>query len=134
MGGPAPASYVEIYFPRSELTLSMLEGELPSVARSIISARQARKLLSELNHWQGEVKAQWKARANAHQAAIERGDPFEYAKVFKGLSRLEANGTLRAQDRAHLNQTQELLTEELAWSLGKTPEQARDLLARASAS
>jgi RNA polymerase-interacting CarD/CdnL/TRCF family regulator len=71
------------------------------------------------------VSRHWKARANAHQEAMERGDPFGYADVYKGLSKLEEEGTLRASDRAHLNQSLHMLSEELANALGKTPEQAR---------
>jgi RNA polymerase-interacting CarD/CdnL/TRCF family regulator len=47
------------------------------------------------------------------------------------LSRLEAEGTLRNTDRAHLNQSLELLVEEIAHALGETPEQARMQIARA---
>jgi len=105
---------------------------LDESVRSLITAKEAKALLQEMQQWQGKVSKQWKTRANAHQAAIDRGNPFEYAKVFKGLTLLEANDTLRAQDRAHLNQSADLLTEELAFSLKKTPEQARRMLNRAS--
>ncbi len=97
--------------------------------RSLISSKEAKRLLDELKTYDGKVSKQWKARANAHQAAIDRGDPFEYAKVFKGLTRLEAKDGLRAQDKAHLAQSLELLTEELSCSLRKSPEQTRKILA-----
>lgn len=96
--------------------------------RSLISNKDAKRLLEEIKTWNGKVSKQWKARANAHQAAIDRGDPFEYAKVFKGLSKLEEEDGLRAQDKAHLAQSLDLLTEELACSLRKSPEQARKML------
>lgn len=112
--------------------MTLRKDDLENSVRCLITAKQARALLQEMQHWEGKVSKQWKTRANVHQAAIDRGDPFEYAKVFKGLIQLEANDTLRAQDRAHLNQSADLLTEELAFSLKKTPEQARKLLARAS--
>ena len=86
-----------------------------------------------MKQWDGRVSKQWKARANAHQAAIDRGDPFEYAKVYKGLSKLETQEGLRAQDKAHLAQSLDLLTEELACSLRKTPEQTRRMLAKIGA-
>jgi len=44
------------------------------------------------------------------------------------LSQLESEGTLLASDRAHLNQSLELLSEELANALNKTPAQARKLI------
>lgn len=130
--GAAAATYAEVFFARDKLTLTVLEKDLKKTVREPISAKQAKRLLEELRQWSGKPSSQWKTRANAHQAALDRGDPFEYAKVFKGLSQLEAEGALRAQDRAHLNQSLDLLTEELAHSLGKTSEQARNLLAQAS--
>lgn len=113
--------------------MTLREEDLPNVTRNLITAKQARSLLNEIESWNGKVSKQWKTRANAHQAAIDRGDPFEYAKVYKGLSVLESNDTLRAQDRAHLNQSLDMLTEEIAFSLKKTPEQARKMIANASA-
>ena len=101
------------------------EQDLAETVRNPIDARGAKKLLEHLKQWKGKVSTQWKARANAHQQAMERGDPFDYADVYKGLSKLEAEGTLRASDRAHLNQSLHMLSEELANALGKTPEQAR---------
>lgn len=102
---------------------------MPSTVRSLISNKEAKQLLKEIKSYDGKVSKQWKARANAHQAAIDRGDPFEYAKVYKGLVKLEEKDGLRAQDKAHLAQSLDLLAEELACSLRKSPEQARKLLA-----
>ena len=109
----------------------MREQDLANVVRNPISASEAVKLLDHLEKWDGDVSSQWKVRANANQVAMERGDPFAYAEVYKGLSRLEAEGTLRASDRAHLNQALEFLVEELANALGKTPEQTRIQIAAA---
>ena len=123
---------MELFFQRDKLTVTLRQEDLAGSVRNLITAREANQLLQEMQEWEGKVSKQWKTRANAHQAAIDRGNPFEYAKVFKGLSKLEAKDTLRAQDRAHLNQSADLLTEELAFSLKKTPEQARRMLSRAS--
>ena len=123
---------MELFFQRDKLTVTLRQDDLSGSVRNLITAKEANKLLQEMQEWEGKVSKQWKTRANAHQAAIDRGNPFEYAKVFKGLSKLEAKDTLRAQDRAHLNQSADLLTEELAFSLKKTPEQARRMLSRAS--
>lgn len=49
--------------------------------------------------------------------------------MYKGLVKLEEKDGLRAQDKAHLAQSLDLLAEELACSLRKSPEQARKLLA-----
>lgn len=106
---------------------------MPNTVRALITNQEAKRLLKELKSWRPKVSKQWKARANAHQAAIDRGDPFEYAKVYKGLTKLEEEDGLRAQDKAHLAQSLELLTEELACSLRKSPEQARKMLAEMAA-
>lgn len=100
--------------------------------RQPISTNEAKTLLGKLKEWKSKPKKQWKARANANQAAIDRGDPFEYARVFKDLTKLEAEGALRAQDRQHLSQSTTLLVDELAHSLRKTPEQALRMLEEAN--
>ncbi len=109
----------------------MRKQDMANTVRNPINANEAKKLLDHLEKWDGKVSNQWKVRANANQIAMERGEPFDYADVYKGLSRLEAEGTLRASDRAHLNQALEFLVEELANALGKTPEQARNQIASA---
>ena len=86
---------------------------------------QANKLLEHLDNWNGKVGSSWKIRATANQTVLERGDPFGYVDVYKGLRKLEHEGTLRASDRQHLNQSLELLVEELAFATDRTPEQAR---------
>lgn len=83
-------------------------------------------MLKHIEKWKGKVSKQWKARANAHQQAIEKGDPYGYAEVFKGLSKLEQEGSLRSLDRAHLKQSTQLLSEELANALGKSQQEALD--------
>lgn len=103
--------------------------DLATTVRKPIDASEAKQLLDHLEKWNGNVSSEWKARATANQVAMERGDPFGYAEVYKGLSRLEAKGALRTTDREHLNQSLDLLAEELANALGKTPEQARDQIA-----
>ncbi len=104
--------------------------DLAKTVRNPINASEAKQLLDHLEKWDGNVSSQWKVRANANQIAMERGEPFDYADVYKGLSKLEAEGTLRASDRVHLNQALDFLVEELANALGKTPEQARNQIAR----
>ena len=105
--------------------------DLAKTVRKPINASEAKKLLDHLERWNGKMSSQWKARANANQVVMERGDPFGYADVYKGLSKLEAEGTLRSTDREHLNRSLKFLVEELANALGKTPEQARNQIARA---
>jgi RNA polymerase-interacting CarD/CdnL/TRCF family regulator len=128
-GGCAKATYAELYFERHNLKLTILKDDVPNTVRSLISNKEAKRLLEEIKSYDGKVSKQWKARANAHQAAIDRGDPFEYAKVYKGLTKLEEKDGLRAQDKAHLAQSLDLLTEELSCSLRKSREQTRKMLA-----
>jgi len=109
----------------------LLKDDVADSVRKLISSTKARQLLKELKDWKGKPSKLWKARANAHQVAIESGDPFAYAKVFKELCQLESVETLRAGDRAHQKQTEELLVEELANSLGKSRHQAQEMLEKA---
>jgi RNA polymerase-interacting CarD/CdnL/TRCF family regulator len=110
----------------------MLKDELSNNIRSLISPEEANSLLDQIKRWKGKPKAQWKARADAHQSALESGDPLECAKVLKGLYKLESEGDLRPRDRAHLKQSLELLTDELARALKKRPAQAERLLMEAT--
>jgi RNA polymerase-interacting CarD/CdnL/TRCF family regulator len=120
-----------VYFERDGLTLMMRKKDLAKTVRNPINASEAKQLLDHLGKWDGNMSNKWKVRASANQVAMERGEPFDYADVYKGLSRLEAEGTLRASDRAHLNQALKFLVEELANALGNTLEQARSQIAGA---
>ena len=127
--GQASATYAQLYFEREELTLTVLAKDASETVRTLITAEEAKSLLDRIKGWKGSPKKQWKARADAHRIAIESGDPLEYAKVVKGLSRMQSkDGPLRQQDRAHLKQSMELLTEELARALKKRPRQAERLI------
>ena len=102
------------------------EQDLDQVVRTPINKKEANKLLEHIGSWNGKVGSSWKIRATANQTVLENGDPYGYVDVYKGLSKLEHEGTLRASDRQHLNQSLELLVEELAYAMGNTPEQARE--------
>jgi RNA polymerase-interacting CarD/CdnL/TRCF family regulator len=110
----------------------LLEKDLPKTVRRLISADEAEKLLQQYKEWQGSSSDQWKARAESNQAAIDSGEPFGYARVYKELNKLETEGQLRPRDRAHMKLALDLLTEELARSLGKTRAQARKLVTEVS--
>jgi CarD family transcriptional regulator len=127
--GEKETTFAQLYFKRDGLTLMLRQKDLDKTIRNPIDASEAKKLLDHLENWNGKVSGQWKARANANQEAMDRGDPYDYAEVYKGLSILEAEGSLRASDRAHLNQSLEFLAEELANALGKTRDQARRQIA-----
>lgn len=126
--GHAAARYVQLYFVRDDLTMTVLEEALPGVVRGLISPEQAWDLLAQIADWRGKPQTQWKARANAHQAALESGDPFQYLKVLKELALLESGDALSSGDREHLSKSLCLLTEELACALKKSPQRVRRLL------
>ena len=125
------ATYASIYFARDNLTFTVLEKDLPNTVRTLISEDEAWELLKHIKDWKGEAKSQWKARADAHQAAIDGGDPFKYATVVKELDKMDSNDELRPKDRANLTQSLGLLTEEITQSLNKTPSQASKLIQKA---
>jgi len=126
-GHPA-AQYVEIHFKRDALTVTLLEKDVPNTVRELVSAEQAQTLIEQLQKGNGKPKAGWKARANAHEAALESANPFEFVKVVNELSGLEAAETLSLRDRRHLTTARELLVEELACTLRQTPAQIRRLI------
>jgi len=99
--------------------------------RNLISAPQARKLLKEISAWEGKPQSQLKARADAHESAIDGGDPFVYGKVAKELSRMKSRDELRPRDKANLTRSLNLLAEELTFSLKKTSDQASELIQKA---
>ena len=127
--GEKETTFAQVFFKREGLTLMLREEDLAETVRKPISAIEAKQLLDHLDGWNGNVRKEWKARANANQVAMEAGDPFAYADVYKGLSKLEAEGSLRATDREHMKKSLTLLVEEVSVALGKTPEQARDQIA-----
>jgi len=127
--GETETTFAQVFFEREGLTLMLREEDLDETVRKPITATEAKKLLNHLEGWDGSVRKEWKARANAHQEAMEAGDPFAYADVYKGLSKLEAEGGLRATDREHMKKSLDLLVEEVACALGETYEQARDQIA-----
>jgi RNA polymerase-interacting CarD/CdnL/TRCF family regulator len=129
--GRDEATYAKVHFSNSNLTFTILEDECPNILRNLISAAGARKLLKQIEDWDGKPKSQWKARADKHQAQIETGDPFEYAKVPKEISRIGPEEELRPRDRANLEQSLNLLREEITHSLKKTPAQADKLIGKA---
>jgi RNA polymerase-interacting CarD/CdnL/TRCF family regulator len=130
--GANGAKFAQLYFQREGLTLILPMQDAADTVRNPITAKQARQIIKHVETWNGRASKQWKARAAAHQEAMDRGDPFEYAEVFKGLSKLEAEGTLRHTDRSHLNRAMDFLADELSYALGKTPDQVRDLITEAA--
>jgi len=126
--GANGAKFAQVYFKREALTLILPVQDAAEAVRKPVNCKQARQILEHIGSWHGNPSKQWKARANAHQAAIDRGDPFEYAEVFKNLHWLEAEGSLRNTDRAHLNQAMDFLVDELSFAFDKTPERVRELI------
>ena len=128
LGGPSESSYAELYFSSQDLTLILLEKDLPETVRELVPAEKADELIACLEDWDGEPNKAWKARALGHQAAIEGGDPFENVKTFKELYGLSLVGVLRTSDRQNYNKSLELLIEELMYSLGKPQRRVRKLI------
>jgi len=111
--------------------LTIRQKDVPTTVRKLITKEKAHELLDVIKAWGGNAKTQWKSRVDAHKAAIEGGDPFEYAKVAKELSILESHTSLRHHDKTNLEQSLDLLTEEIARTLKKTKKQARKLITEA---
>jgi len=126
--GANGAKFAQVYFKREALTLILPVQDAAEAVRSPINRKQARQILDHIETWEGNVSKQWKARANAHQEAMDRGDPFEYAEVFKSLHWLESEGSLRNTDRAHLNQAMDFLVDELSFAFNKKPDRVRELI------
>ena len=131
--GSKGASFAQLYFQRADLTLILRLRDAAAAVRPPVTAEQAGQILNHIEHWDGRASKQWKARAAAHQEAMDRGDPFEYAEVFKALSRLQAADGLRHTDRAHLNRAIDALADELAFALGETHDHVRQQISEAAA-
>jgi CarD family transcriptional regulator len=126
--GANGAKFAQVYFKREALTLILPVQDAAEAVRSPINRKQARQILEHMESWHGNVSKQWKARANAHQEAMDRGDPFEYAEVFKNLHWLESEGALRNTDRAHLNRAMDFLVDELSFAFDRAPDRVRELI------
>jgi RNA polymerase-interacting CarD/CdnL/TRCF family regulator len=127
------AKFARLYFQREELTLILPMRDAAAAVRDPISAAQATQILDHIGTWDGLAGKQWKARAAAHREAMERDDPFEYAEIFKTLSRLEAAGNLRHTDRATLKRVFDALADELAFALDESPNCVRAQITAAAA-
>jgi RNA polymerase-interacting CarD/CdnL/TRCF family regulator len=123
--GEEHTKFAKLFFKRENLTWLVRANELPENIRSPLNASEARKLIKHLKTCKSKFSPQWKVRANANQAVIDKGDPFGYAEVCKGLSVMQQEGSLSATDRKHLSRSIEFLSEELANALGKTQDEAR---------
>ena len=104
---------------------------MPAQVRKLMPKKQAKEVLDMVRTWDGKPSSAWKARSEAHQRAIDSGNPFEYAKAYRELHELDCKDALRPQDNAHLNQISLLLSEELARSLNKPEKQVRQLISEA---
>lgn len=99
-----------------------------------MSAKEAKQIISHVKNWQGKLSEQWKTRSTANQAAIDKGDPYGYAEMVKGLSVMQEENPLSMTDRRHLNLGIKFLCEELASALGKTQERVQQLIEEATKS
>jgi RNA polymerase-interacting CarD/CdnL/TRCF family regulator len=113
------------------LTFIILEKELLAQVRKLMPQKQAKEVLDMIRTWDGKPSSDWKIRSEAHQRAIDGGDPFENAKSYRELHEMDRKDALRPQDKAHLNQISQLLSEELARSLNKPDQQIRQLISEA---
>ncbi|MCK0162349.1 hypothetical protein MWU62_00535 [Marinobacter sp. S6332] len=130
--GEDKAKFVKFYFERDDLTWLVRASDIPSTIRMPMSAKEAKKIINHLKSWQGKLSEQWKTRSTANQAAIDKGDPYGYAEVVKGLSVMQEQNALSMTDRRHLNLGMEFLCEELANALGKTQARVRQLIEEAT--
>lgn len=126
--GANGTKFAQFYFQREALTLIVPVQDAAETVRSPVNRSQAQQILDHIESWNGSASKQWKARAAAHQEAMDRGDPFEYAEVFKSLHWLETEGALRTTDRAHLHQAMDFLVDELSFAFNKAPDRVRDLI------
>ena len=86
-------------------------------------------MLEHIENCDDAMNEQWKTRISKNERALEGGDPYELAKVFKGLSRMQDEGkTLRAADRKHMQTSFAILSEELSTALGKSRASVEALL------
>jgi len=112
--------------------LLLREDSLDNTIRPPIGPSMANKLLEHMKNWKAKVSDQWKARANTHQAMIDKGDPHACAEVYKSLRVLEQDDALSTTDRKHLKLCAVFLSEELSNALGQTQLEALDQMTQAT--
>ena len=95
------------------------ESELADVIRKPIEKSEAKEVLKHIGKWNGTTSEEWKARGNAQQRKLDKGDPFSLAEVYKAMVVRKKAGTLSGADRNHLGQSEKCLSEELAVALNK---------------
>ncbi|MGD8347450.1 MAG: CarD family transcriptional regulator [Lysobacterales bacterium] len=130
--GANGTKFARLFFKREALTLFLPLKDAAEAVRQPVNREQARQILDHVETCTPTTRKQWKARAAEHEEVLGRCDPFECAEVFKGLQHLDAEGSLRHTDRAHLNQAMDFLADELSYALGKSPDKVRQIITRAA--
>lgn len=120
--GANGSRFVQLFFPRHQMTMMIREQDLVGTVRRPIAKKTAREVLAHIGSWHGRVSQQWKTREGALQKKLDDGDPFALAEVYKILRLRQQADTLSAADRRQLSQCETRLSEELAMAFGLAPE------------
>lgn len=126
--GASRSKFAQLFFPRNEITMIVREMDLGETVRKPIARKTASEVLAYIGEWDEPVSEQWKARANALQAKLDNGDPFELAEVYKALSLRKAADNLSTADRRQLSQSESRLSEELGMAFGQSQAEVLQLM------
>jgi RNA polymerase-interacting CarD/CdnL/TRCF family regulator len=115
--GPKGHKFAKLFFPREDLVMMVRENELDDIIRRPMKKSEARQVLTHISEWNGSASDEWKARANAQQRKLDKGDPLGLAEVYKTLIMRQAADNLTGADRRQLSHSEQCLSEELAVAL-----------------
>jgi RNA polymerase-interacting CarD/CdnL/TRCF family regulator len=115
--GPKGHKFAKLFFPREDLVMMVRENELADIIRRPMKKSEAREVLTHISEWNGTTSDEWKARANAQQRKLDKGEPLGLAEVYKALVLRQAADNLTGADRRQLSHSEQCLSEELAVAL-----------------
>ncbi|MDO4269390.1 MAG: CarD family transcriptional regulator [Eubacteriales bacterium] len=96
--------------------------------RPVCSKKQAEDFLARLDDVaRGEDKG-WNQRYRENMLHIRSGDLLEVAQVVKNLAERESERGLSTGEKKMLSSARQILDSEIAFALGKTPQEAQALI------
>ncbi len=110
------------------MKLMLPEGELDKQLRSPLEKAEAKEVLEHLRSFELPKSENWKTRKRKNQDRLTSGDPYQLAEMLKSLRTLAEKRRLAASDQHFLNKVTELLSQELAYALGREPERVTEQL------
>lgn len=116
--------FAVLHFPEENLELMLKLNGSTEELRPVMDREEAEETLEYLSDWDGKLAANWKKRRRANKERIYSGEVEQLCHVLKGLAKLSKRRDLTKGDQRQYDRSLNLLSQELAHSLGCSREDA----------